>query len=52
MGRIAAGVQVLALEMIEDTFWLPRTLVGNGTLFMLSVAGDSMVGAGGSAMAT
>jgi repressor LexA len=46
VGRIAAGVPVLAEEMIEDTFWLPKTLVGNGTLFMLTVAGDSMVGAG------
>lgn len=32
--------------MIEDTFWLPRRLVGEGTLFMLKVAGDSMSGAG------
>ena len=39
VGRIAAGVPVLAEEMIEDTFWLPKTLVGNGTLFMLTVAG-------------
>jgi repressor LexA len=46
VGRIAAGVPLLAEEMIEDTFWLPRTLVGKGTLFMLKVAGDSMTGAG------
>jgi repressor LexA len=46
VGRIAAGVPLLAEEMIEDTFWLPRRLVGQGTLFMLRVAGDSMSGAG------
>ena len=46
VGRIAAGVPLLAEEMIEDTFWLPRRLVGEGTLFMLRVAGDSMSGAG------
>src|SRR5262249_42739582 len=42
VGRIAAGVPLLAEEMIEDTFWLPRRLVGEGTLFMLRVPGDSM----------
>jgi repressor LexA len=46
VGRIAAGVPVLAEQMIEDTFSLPRKVVGEGTLFMLRVAGDSMAGAG------
>lgn len=46
VGRIAAGVPILAAEMIEDTCWLPRRLVGKGTLFMLKVSGDSMTGAG------
>ena len=45
VGRIAAGVPLLAEEMIEETFWLPRRLVGTGTLFMLTVVGDSMTGA-------
>lgn len=45
VGRIAAGVPILAEEMIEDTFWLPRKMVGAGTLFMLKVTGDSMTGA-------
>ena len=31
--------------MIEDTFWLPRKMVGAGRLFMLKVTGDSMTGA-------
>ncbi len=46
VGRIAAGVPILAEQMVEDTFWLPRRLVGEGTLFMLRVSGDSMTGAG------
>jgi repressor LexA len=45
VGRIAAGVPVLADELIEGTYLLPRQLVGGGTLFMLKVAGDSMIGA-------
>jgi repressor LexA len=46
VGRIAAGTPILAEQSAEDTFWLPRRLVGEGTLFMLKVAGDSMTGAG------
>jgi repressor LexA len=46
VGRIAAGVPALAEEMIEETFWLPRRLVGEGKLFMLRVTRDSMSGAG------
>jgi repressor LexA len=45
VGRIAAGVPILAEEMIEDTFRLPRKMVGAGTLFILNVTGDSMTGA-------
>ena len=45
VGRIAAGGPVLAEELVEDVFPLPRELVGTGTLFMLKVVGDSMVGA-------
>jgi repressor LexA len=43
VGRIAAGGPVLAEQAVEDVFPLPRELVGEGTLFMLKVAGDSMV---------
>lgn len=46
VGRIAAGVPVIADEEIEDEFLLPRKIVGHGTLFMLRVAGDSMMNAG------
>ncbi len=43
LGRIAAGGPILAEERIEDVFALPRQLVGEGTMFMLQVSGDSMI---------
>jgi repressor LexA len=43
VGRIAAGGPILAEETLEEVFPLPRQLVGEGTLFMLEVRGDSMV---------
>ena len=45
VGRIAAGGPILAEERVEEVFPLPRRLVGDGTLFMLEVRGDSMVDA-------
>jgi repressor LexA len=45
VGRIAAGGPILAEQAIEDVFPLPRQLVGEGTLFLLHVVGDSMVDA-------
>jgi repressor LexA len=45
VGRIAAGGPVLAEQAIEDVFPLPKELVGEGTLFMLRVTGDSMIDA-------
>ena len=45
VGRIAAGGPILAEQAIEDVFPLPKQLVGEGTLFMLRVSGDSMVDA-------
>jgi len=45
VGRIAAGGPILAEQMIEDVFPLPKSLVGDGTLFLLRVAGESMVDA-------
>jgi repressor LexA len=45
VGRIAAGVPITADQQVEDTFSLPRQLVGEGQLFMLKVAGDSMINA-------
>ncbi len=45
VGRIAAGGPILAEEVIDGVFPLPRELVGEGTLFMLRVVGDSMIDA-------
>ena len=46
VGRIAAGSPTQALEEIEDVLPLPASVVGDGTLFMLKVKGDSMHDAG------
>src|ERR1700726_3931150 len=45
VGRIAAGGPILAEEAIEDIFPLPKQIVGDGTLFLLKVVGDSMINA-------
>jgi repressor LexA len=45
LGRIAAGGPILAEENLEEVFPLPRTLVGEGNLFLLEVSGDSMIDA-------
>ncbi|MFB9430838.1 transcriptional repressor LexA [Streptoalloteichus tenebrarius] len=45
VGRIAAGGPILAEQAIEDVFPLPREIVGEGSLFLLRVVGDSMVDA-------
>ncbi len=45
VGRIAAGGPILAEETLDEVFPLPKQLVGEGTLFMLEVRGDSMVDA-------
>jgi repressor LexA len=45
VGRIAAGGPILAEERVEDVYPLPKSLVGDGTLFLLEVVGDSMIDA-------
>ena len=45
VGRIAAGAPILAEQAVEDTFTLPKQLTGDGELFMLKVAGESMIDA-------
>lgn len=45
VGRIAAGGPILAEQNLETVFPLPQELVGDGELFMLEVAGESMVDA-------
>ena len=45
VGQIAAGGPILAEQSVEEIFPLPKSLVGEGTLFMLKVKGDSMIDA-------
>jgi repressor LexA len=45
VGEIRAGSPILAEERVDGNFVLPRQLVGEGTLFMLRVRGDSMLDA-------
>ncbi|MEU2281622.1 transcriptional repressor LexA [Streptomyces sp. NPDC013178] len=45
VGRIAAGAPLLAEQMVEDVYCMPRQVVGEGELFALTVSGDSMIGA-------
>ncbi len=46
VGRIAAGVPILAEQNIEDTITFPAAMLGLGNFFALQVAGDSMIEAG------
>ncbi len=43
IGDIAAGGPILAEEAVQAVFPLPREVVGEGTLFLLNVRGDSMI---------
>lgn len=47
VGNVTAGMPILAVENIEETYPIPRDLLGcDEDVFMLSVHGDSMVNAG------
>lgn len=46
IGKVTAGLPILAVENIEDTFPLPLDFVQGSTAFMLRVQGDSMIEAG------
>lgn len=46
VGDVAAGSGVLAQENVEELLPLPEDFTGTGTLFMLRVRGDSMIGVG------
>ena len=46
VGRVAAGTPILSEQNIEGSFPLPAQFIGNGTNFMLTVHGDSMIEAG------
>ncbi|MCL2373478.1 MAG: transcriptional repressor LexA [Defluviitaleaceae bacterium] len=42
VGRVAAGIPILAEENVEDTFPIPIDYIKNDNCFMLHVKGDSM----------
>jgi len=46
VGRVTAGVPILAVENIEEYFPLPRHVIRDQEVFMLTVQGDSMIEAG------
>lgn len=46
LGRVAAGMPLLAVENQEGVLPLPAELIGHGDFFVLRVRGDSMVEAG------
>lgn len=47
VGKVTAGMPILAVENIEETYPIPRDLIGcTEDVFMLEVSGDSMIKAG------
>lgn len=46
LGRVAAGLPLLAVENIETYFPIPSEYMPNQETFMLQVKGDSMINAG------
>ena len=46
LGTVTAGLPILAVENVEDSLALPKTLVPDGECFVLKVRGDSMINAG------
>lgn len=46
VGKIACGEPCFEVENIEESFALPRSVFGNGELYMLRAFGDSMIDVG------
>lgn len=46
VGRVAAGLPILAEQNIEDTFTLPTEIATDSSSFMLEVHGESMINVG------
>ena len=46
LGRVAAGIPILAEQNVEETLTLPTSIVGDASSFILRVHGTSMVNAG------
>ncbi len=46
IGRVAAGVPILAEQNVEDTFTIPSEIATESSSFILEVHGESMINAG------
>lgn len=46
VGRVTAGMPILAQQNIEEYYMLPQNLVGGDEVFILSVQGESMIEVG------
>ena len=46
IGRVAAGLPILAEQNVEDTFTLPTEIATDSSSFVLEVHGSSMINAG------
>ena len=46
LGKVTAGVPILAVENIEDTYPVPLEMVEGHDVFMLRIKGESMIDAG------
>lgn len=46
VGRVTAGMPILAVENIEDYLMLPQSMLGKDDIFCLRVQGESMIDAG------
>jgi repressor LexA len=46
VGDVAAGMNVLAVENVEEVLPMPADFTGDGDVFMLRVRGESMIEAG------
>ena len=46
VGRVAAGIPILAEQNVEETLTLPTSIVGDASSFILRVKGESMINAG------
>lgn len=46
LGKVTAGIPITAIENIEDYISLPKSMIGDGDHYVLSVSGESMIEAG------
>ncbi|MGZ4111546.1 MAG: transcriptional repressor LexA, partial [Tumebacillaceae bacterium] len=46
IGKVTAGQPITAIENVEEYFPLPANFVGDSSVFLLNVVGDSMIDAG------